>query len=151
MAYADGEALILTQVQACASFNTKNATRANWKPLKSGRSRQYAILSMGAFEREHHGMGGTYRTQWMTLCEVWVRYIDDSTSLTTLEAKTAEIVERFDAYRLAGDTTGTIQDVFARRGSRPQEMRLPTGKGPSWLMQEIEIVWLEQRTVTLQE
>lgn len=151
MSYSTGEALILVQVQACTSYNTKNTSRANWKLLNQGRSRQYAILSMGAFEREHHGMGGTYRTQWSTLCEVWVRYIDDSTSLTTLEARAAEIVERFDAYRLAGDTTGTIQDVFVRRASRPQEMWRKGGKGPGWLMQELEIVWLEQRTVTLQE
>ena len=151
MSYSAGEALILTQVQACASFDTTNTSRANWKLLNQGKSGRYAILAMGEFEHISHGMGGTYQTRWETLCEVWCRYIDDSSSLTTLEGLTQEIVDRFDAYRKAQDTTGLIQDVMVRRAARPTERWKTGANGPAWLMQELSIVWLEQSTVTLQE
>jgi len=151
MSYSDGEALILTQVQATTSFSSSNTSRANWKLLNKGKSGQYAILRPGEFEREHFGLGGNYSTNWVTICEVWVRYKDDSTSLTNLEAKSAEIIERFDEYRLAADGTGNVRDVFVRSGTEPEEMWTAGGNGPSWLRQTLSIEWSEERTVTLAE
>ena len=151
MSYSAGEALILTQIQATSTFGSTNSSRANWKILNKGTARSHAIIRYGPFERQQNGMGGNYQTNWVTLCEVWVRYIDDSTTQIQLESAAAEIIERFDSWRLAGDSTGNIQDVFVRRGDEPQEMWTNNGDGPSWVRQILEIEWQELRTATIQE
>lgn len=151
MSYSAGEILIAAQVVACASFDATTVKRADWKVLNKGRSRKYAILRPGPFERAQHAIGGNYSSRWVTLCEVWVRFKDYGESLTTLQAVVQEVLDRFDAYRLAGDTTNTIVDVFARRGGEPEEMWRNTGGGVGWLRQTIQIEWQELRSVALQE
>ena len=120
--YSAGEALILTAIQATTSFSSTNTSRANWKILNKGTSRQYVILRAGGFERSQLGLGAKYETKWITIAEVWVRYIDDSTTQTALYSKRQEIINKFDAERKAGDTTGRIRDVFVRSGGEPEEM-----------------------------
>lgn len=151
MSYADGEILIAAQVAACPAMAANTVTRANWKVLNKGLARQYAILRPGPFERAQHALGGNYISRWVTHCEVWVRFMDYGETLTTLQDVAAEIIERLDEWRLAGDTTNTIVDVFARRGGEPEEMWRNTGGGVGWLRQTIQIEWQELRSVTLQE
>ena len=54
--YSAGEALILKTIQATTSFSANNTSRANWKILNSGKSRQYVVLRAGAFERSQLGL-----------------------------------------------------------------------------------------------
>lgn len=156
MSYSDGEVLIAAQVAACVSLTAPTVARGNWNVLNKGKARVYAILRPGPFERNQHSLGGLggsqikYRSAWVTKCEVWVRYKDYGETLTRLQEVVTEVVERFDIWRLAGDTTSTVLDVFARRGGEPEEM-WKRGGGVGWLRQTIEIEWQELRSVTLQE
>lgn len=147
--YSAGEALILTAIQAVSSFSSSNTSRANWKVLNSGKSRQYVILRAGPFERVQLGLGGTYQTTWTTFAEVWVRYIDDSTTQIALYEKRQEIIDKFDAERKAGDTTGRISDVFVKSSGEPEEMWKRGGNGPAFLRQELTIEWEEESETTL--
>jgi hypothetical protein len=151
--YAAGEALILTAIQAISSFATDGnkikASRGDWKLLNKGNSRDYCILRQGSFERAQQGLGGKYESNWITIAEVWVRYIDDSTTHTRLQSKAQDVIDKFDAERKAGDTTGRIGDVFVRSGGEPEEMWRRGGNGPAWLRQELVIEWSEESETTL--
>ena len=147
--YSAGEALILTAIQATTSFSTTNTSRANWKILNSGKSRQYVILRAGPFERSQLGLGAKYQTKWITYAEVWIRYIDDSTTQIALYEKRQEVIDKFDAERKAGDATGKIRDVFVRSSGEPEEMWNKGGNGPAFLRQELTIEWEEESETTL--
>ena len=149
MSYSAGEALILTQLQAVSSFSSTNTSRGKWGLLNTGKSDHYGIIKPGAFEREQGAMSMN-QTTWQTIIQIWQRYKDDGDSMTNLETHIWNILARFDQYRKAADTTGTIVDVFANRGGEMQEMWNKDG-GLSWLKQEITITWLEQDNITYAE
>lgn len=150
MSYAAGEALVLAQVQACASFSSTNTSRANWKVLNKGKASTYAILRPGAFQREFIA-NTTVQTTWQTIVEVWERYVDDQTTMTTLQAKYQEIVDRIDAYRKLGNGAGVIQDAVVRSGGEPEAMWRNRGDGASWLRQQLVVEWKEEQTITFAE
>ena len=150
MAYSDGEALILTQIVATASFDATNAVRGKWIVLTSGKANQYCILRMGPFTHEQYGLGGMYRHNWTTVAEVWTRLTDQyDTSMAAHYTGIQAILNRFEAYRKAADTTKTIQDVFVRSASDDEEMH--NQRGPSWVKRSLFIEWKEEANVTLQE
>lgn len=164
MSYSDGEALILTQVQATSAYTTNNTSRSSWKMLKKGKSNTYAILRYGGFPRHSQaslgGIGGSvkYDTLWNTICEIWVRVgTTETLALTTLETNMQLIVAKFDAVRKAADTTKVIRDVRVISGSEPlgqwetNKRGNVIGTGPKWLKQDLKIEWLEENTVTLLE
>lgn len=148
MSYSDGEALILAQIQKTDYFDTSNSSRYNWNVLNKS-AQQYAILQPGAFKHSSLGAGGSYQTVWTTVCEIWVPLKEYSRDMETLVDVRQAVIERFDAYRHAGDTTGTIQDVSVISGSEPVEM----GKRgrTSHIKQNLIIQWTEESVITLQE
>ena len=155
MSYSDGEALILIQIQATTNFSANNTSRGKMIILNSGKSKHYCILLPGPFEREQHSLGalggGTmkYLTTWTTVAQVWVHVKKFGADTISMQARRQEIIDRFDAMRLAGDTTNTIQDVFVRSGGEINEMSLKNA--PVFLMQELIIEWKEESNVTLLE
>ena len=164
MSYSDGEALILTQIQATSAYSTTNTARSDWKMLKKGTSQTYAILRYGGFPKHTQaslgGLGASvkYDTLWNTICEIWVRVkTNESAALKLLETNMQLIVARFDAYRLAGDSANVIRDVRVISGGEPQGQWETSkrgnviGTGPKWLKQDLKIEWTEENTVTLQE
>lgn len=150
MAYAEIEALALTQIQATTNFSSTNTSRGIYNILNSGKAKSYCILRPGAFDHSQEGLGGKYITRWTVVAELWVHLRDYGVSLQALEARRSEIIARFDQYRLAGDSTGNVQDVTARFGSDVFEVFPPKGV-PGWLRQDISIEVLEESSVTLQE
>jgi len=152
LAYSDGEALILTQIQATDDFNSSNSIRNNWNLLNNGKSAHYCIVRRGPFTRQQRGMGGSYLNRWITVAELWVKLIDYDQALLSIEQKEATISARFDAFRKAGDNAfGNIQDVFVRGGEEIVEMIPTAGRSPTWVKQNLIIEWQEEANVTLQE
>jgi len=149
MSYSAGEALILTQLQAVTGFSSTNTSRGKWGLLNKGVSNHYGIIKPGAFTREQSAMGAN-ATLWTTIIQVWQRYKDDGDTMTDLETHVANIITRFDQYRKAADTTGTIIDVLINAGGEMQEMWNKDG-GLSWLKQDITVTWLEHNNVTYAE
>ena len=138
--YSDGEALILTQLQAVSGFSSANTSRGKWGLLNDGVSRVYGILKPGSFSREQAAMSVNLST-FKTIIQVWYRYKDDDT-LTILESSVASIITRFDQYRKIADTTGTIVEAFINEGREVEEMWTKDG-GLSWLKQDLIVEWQE--------
>lgn len=131
------------------NFSTSVA-RGKWGLLNSGHSDHYAILKPGAFSREFETMR-INTTEWRTIIEVWQGYLDDGTTLTSLEGHVANIIARFDQYRKLADTTKAIQDANITGGSEVTEQWRNTGDGPSWLKQDLFLDWSEESNVTFTE
>ena len=106
-------------------------------------------MRAGPFERASLGLGGSYESNWVTLAEVWQFYVDDGSTHSSLEADRQEIIDKFDAERKAGDTTGRIRDVFVRSGDEFEEMWERGGNGPQFLRTTLTIEWQEESSVTL--
>lgn len=164
MSYSTGEALLLTQVQATSAYSTTNTSRSDWTMLKKGKSNTYAILRYGGFPSHAQsslgGIGGSikYDTNWITICEIWVRVgTTETLALTTLETNMQQIIAKFDARRKAADAGSVIRDVRVASGAEPQgqwktdKRGNVIGTGPKWLKQDLRIVWTEENTVTLLE
>ncbi len=164
MSYSDGEALILTQIQATTPFGTTTTARSDWTLLNRGKGQSYAILRYGGF-RNHKpaslgGLGGSikYETLWLTICEIWVRVkTTETAAVKTSETNMQAVVDRFDARRKAGDQAGVVQEVKVRSGSEPvgqwktDRRGNVIGTGPKWLKQNLTIEWIEEKISTLAE
>ncbi len=157
MSYASGEALILTQIQACSGFSSANATRGIYTIVNSGKAKSYAILRPDSFTNEQTGLGaalGTshkaqYTRAWVTICEIWVSLRDYGASLAELEARRQEIIERFDSYPHAADQGATIEDVTVVNGGNVFEVA--SQAGPVFLRQDLTITWRENINAQIQE
>lgn len=147
--YADGEALVLTQLQAVTGFNDKNTSRGKWGILNSGLNDHYGIVKPGTFTREQAAMSANMTT-YQTIIQVWQRYKDDGDTLTDLEANVDLIIVRFDQYRKLVDTTNTVLDATLTNGGQVEEMWNQSG-GLSWLKQDLIITWLDYDSVTYAE
>lgn len=146
---ANGEALILTRVQAVTGFASTNANYCNWKALNSGASDHYAIVKPGAFARDQLAMSAN-QTTWQTVIEVWQRYKDDGTTGASLRTHVDNIIAALDQYRKLGDTTGAIMDAVISSGGEVQEMWVKDG-GPAWLRRDLTVTWQEFVNVTYAE
>jgi hypothetical protein len=148
--YADGEALVLAQVQAVAGFGPANTSRGKWGLLNTGAAPVYAILHKGEWAMTWLGPTLSEFT-WQTVVQVWQSYTADGVALTNLEANEELLIARFLAYRKLGDTAGIINDSNPRRGGAPTEMWEAGGNGPRWLRLDIIVEWKEHRSVTFAE
>lgn len=156
MSYSAGEALLLTQIRAVSGLSSDNAyqaTAVGWKPLNRGKARNYVFLAPGSFERARVSVGGlggsqgTHETRYITYCEVWARSgTDYPGAIAQVLSDVDAIITRLDQYRKAGDTGGTIHDVFVRSAGEPEDIN--DGK---WVRQILQIEWIEHETVTYQE
>lgn len=150
LTYSQGEALVLAQLQAVSGFSAENTSRGKWGILNTGKSAFYGIIKPGPVATRF--MTGTAKGwDYGTLIQIWQRYKDDGTTLTDLEARVELVKARFDAYRLLGDTSGSIENSEVTALSEVQERWKRGNNGPSWLMQEITITWKEQAIVTFAE
>ena len=147
MGYADGEALLLTRIQALDYFGAANTARGDWKILNSGNDDHYAILRRDNLSIEWITFTDYVRT-WTTIIEVWQRYVDDSTTQSDLYTHASEIFDVM-AYPHLGDSS-TVLDSSIDNSPAPVEKWTKDG-GPKWLSCEIVIRWKEQTSVTFQE
>jgi len=146
MSYSDGEALILTRVQACTGFSSTNTARANWKLLNQGKSDHYAIIRPGPFRGEMIS-ATVILWRWTTVVELWQRYKDDASTQTNLYGYMASLIAGLLPYKRLGDTTNNISDATPRSAGDVQEMWKARG-GPAWLKWELVIDWQEEQTIT---
>ena len=148
MAYSDGEALVLTQLQSVSGFSSVNTFRGKFGKLNTGNSDHYAIIKPGKFRVSDRSQIGTI---WQTVIMVYQRYKDDGDSLLSLETHVNNVLVRFKQYRKLADTTGAISDSAPIGGGEVVEMWNKGGNGPAWLRQDITIEWSEENHVTYAE
>lgn len=148
MAYSDGEALVLTQLQNVSGFSSVNVFRGKFGKLNTGNSDHYAIIKPGKFRVSDRSQIGT---MWQTIIMVYQRYKDDGVSLLSLESNVFAVLLRFKQYRKLADTTGTISDSAPIEGTEVTEIWNKGGNGPAWLRQDITIEWSEENHVTYAE
>lgn len=153
MSYVTGEALLLAQLRQVNGLDADSARRNDVRILNRGKAPAYAVLRPGPFTREPASLGGlgigpmTIFYRWTTYCDVYQRIGPDyPASVEALTALEQLIMDRLDQYRLAGDETGAVQDVFVTAGSDPAEIL--NGR---WAMRTLTIAWTEEVQVTLQE
>lgn len=150
MSYSDGEALILNLVQELPDFGAKNATRADWTVLNSGKSDHYAILRRGSMNSNRVWQtANVYVASWQTIVEIWQRILPDSFETRTRLFEHAESVMTLLEYPTLGDTTGTIQDSSIPEMGEPEEMW--KDGGALYLKLEIGVTWDEQREISFAE
>lgn len=142
MSYSDCEALLLAKVQASTVYTSTTATRGDWSVLNTGRSKAYAILVPGDFAREYGS--GVMLSRWSTIIELWQRYIDDGTTMTTLQDNAETLINYLDKYRIMGDSVNVVDDATVRSGGAVEEMWMNNADGPSWLRWSIRVEWVEE-------
>ena len=146
MSYSAGEALLLTRVQACTGFSSTNTARAKWGLLDSGASDHYAILKAGRTDITWITLKD-YQVTYRTIVQVWQRYVDDGVTSTNLYGYVANLFAILSYPHLAGGLVdSTIESI-----SEVQERWKAGSDGPQWLMQEIEVSWVEQTEVSFAE
>lgn len=152
MSYSAGETLILTKLKAIGTgttWTTTNTAQGKWKMLNGGAADHYAVLRMGAGKNDFMS-GSVSLRSYTTVIEVWQSYKDDGTSYTNMLGYWEGILDQFDANRLLGDTTKTVQDSRCARWDEIEEMWTKSG-GPRWLRQNFYIEWSEENAVTFTE
>lgn len=148
MSYSDGEAAILTLIQAMPEFDRRNATRADWKPLNSGASDHYAILKPGLWTNAPEALGGgSVLTTWRTIVEVWQRWVDDGPTAQALQTLVGRLIDKLDGYP---SLDGAALFAWVAGGGEMQQRWLREG-GPQWAVWEVYIDWQEERFVTVAE
>lgn len=140
MAYSNGEALVLTRVRDCTSFDENNTSRGNYRILNNGKASTYAILHPGTGTRSRQTPTRVHST-WSTVIEVWQRYTTDEESLIALEDKVAEILTEFDSEPQLGNAAYAVN-------ARINEVReavnmLNSAGGVTHLKQELIATWIE--------
>ena len=144
MSYPDGEAAILTLIQAMPEFDRRNAARADWKPLNSGASDHYVILKPGAWLNAADSLGGESAvTTWRTIIEVWQRWVDDGPTAVALQVLAQKVIEHLERYPSLG---GEGLLAWVAGGSEMQQRWLKEG-GPMWAVWEVYIDWQEERFI----
>lgn len=149
MSYHEGELLIAAQVGQVTGFDVGNVVIGKWNVLNQGLAPNYAILKRGGFSRTQAAMS-TNENLFQTVIQVWRRYKDDGTTYELLIQDVDAIIARMDQYRKAGDTGGTIVDVFINAGREVEEMWNKSG-GLSWLKQDLIVTWKEHEVITYAE
>lgn len=148
--YGAGEALILALVKTATGFSSSACTRGDWKVLNGGKAAAYAILRPGRpGERIFEGHN-LVTDSWTTVVEVWRRYAQDGTSLTTLEADVEAILAKIDAYPHLNDKSGYVYTSDAQVTGEPTE-QWTRGGGPAWLRWIVTVTWSGQRTRTFSD
>ena len=147
--YATGEASILTLLRNVTGFSSANTSRGDWGILNSGNADHYGIIKPGGFSRTQIAMS-VNESDFNTVIQIWQRYKDDGTTLTSLEAHFINIVNYFDQYRKLGDTSGQIPEAFIKSGREVEEMWNKSG-GLSWLKWDLILVWQAQQEITYAE
>ena len=151
MGYSDGEALILTRVRNCSSFDADNTSRGNWLILNAGKGSggTYAVLRPGEYDPRDWLTFSQDLIRWTTYIEVWQRYKDDTDTRSDLESAISEIITELRQYPHQGDAT-KILDSDCQPEDEPKEMWTRSG-GPGYLMWRIKLEWQEVTNVTFQE
>ena len=154
MTESAGLTLIETQVNAVNGFastgTAENIAIAKWGILNTGKSDHYAIITPGPTERLRISFGFV-DNGYRTIIEVWQRYKDDGTTLTTLIGYVDAIAARLDQYRQLADTTNKIRDAQVSGFSEVTEQWRNNADGPSWLKRDIYVDWKEESNVSYQE
>lgn len=146
MSYATGEAAILTIIRAHANYDSDNTSRQDWKPLDSGKAAYYAILRPGAGENAQLSPTSFLR-QWVTVVEVWQRYIDD-TKPASLQARFDELVRQIEQYPTLDGASGVIDASVTGWGDMEEVQRT---NGALWARWSFNVQWREEYTVTYAE
>jgi hypothetical protein len=147
MAYSDGEALLLTRVQACTGFDSNNTSRSNWRILNSGKSNQYAILRPAEFDIEWTALAA-YTVTWNTIIEVWQRYTNETDTPTNLYTHIANLMPIL-TYPYLGDSSKVLDSSIVG-AAEPEEM-WTAGGGVAWLRWAARVEWKENIEVTYAE
>lgn len=149
MSESAGLTLISTQIQSTTGFSSSNVAIAKWGLLNSGKSDHYAILKPGRSPRTQ--LTFTIKDdEYRTVIEVWQRYKDDGTSLTTLLGHVENIVDRIDKYRKLADTTGSIRDANVTELGEVVERWTKDG-GVGWLSRDVVVTWQEEENISYAE
>ena len=146
MAYTDGESAILARIRAHADFSTSNTDANDWKLINSGNSAVYAILKPNADPAELEFFSlSMYRVIWQTVVEVWQRYKDDGTTAASLFGNVQKIIAQLQPYKKLG--LNNVQNSEIVSITAPS-YRWDKDGGPAWMVQELNIAWLEETSVT---
>lgn len=141
MSYSQGEAAILTRLQAHEDFSSDNATRGDYGLLNSGHDNVYLVVRPGDPGEQEYITFRVYVVAWNTVIEVWQRYLNETTTLTDLEANVEKIKTQMESYPQLG--LSQVQYSIMTIGT-PTEQWTEDGSALVWLKQEINIQWQEQ-------
>jgi len=146
MSYSAGESAIITRIQAHANYSAANSAKNAWNLLDSGNSDFYAILRPGADDNPIEWISPlTYVVQWNTIIECWRQYVDDGTTATALFGDVNTIIGQIQPYKTLG--LSYVQASRIVSISTPG-FRWAKDGGPAWLVQEANVAWLEEVTIS---
>lgn len=150
MGYSDGETLVLARLRAQTNFSTSNTSQGDYSILTKGKSKHYGILRPGPMTIEWQ-TPLMYHAPWTTVIEIWQKYRHPADSYTELIALQKEVIDGFMPYRFIGATDGSISDATPRSTGDIMELWPDQSGKPEFLKWEVNIEWVEEVEVTLQE
>lgn len=132
MSYSTIEAGFLTLLQGLTGTfaTTAQCTRGDWRVLDKGLT-PIAVLYPGALQSGEVTFVGGEEHIWSVNCELTARFINDGTSMTTLETVRDAVIALFQDNPNLGISDGShISNVT---GSEFVELRDTDGNGPFYL------------------
>ena len=146
MGYPDGEAALLALIKAHAGYDGRNASRQDWKVLKSGASDHYAVLRPGPYTNADNGFGLALRT-WRTVIECWRPYRNDEKP-QDLQTDVMVLIEYLETYPRINSTAG-VYEANITGGGDMVEVTLENGS--LWARWDIYYDWQEEKVISYAE
>jgi hypothetical protein len=152
MSYGVGEDALLTTVRREGIWNAANTSASDWNILNKGGNRFLVARPGEEFAVEVISIsGGVSRTPYTTILEVWRKHTDPK-DVRRLEDDVSDTIVQIEAYPFLGKgESGDIQRANVSSGGPVEERWSTAGDGPKWLVQEIVVMWTEERRATLAE
>lgn len=156
--YSAGEALLLTAIQAHASYSSDNASRSDWGILDNGKAASYVVLVPGPYDIMRASLGGglgasttaTERRTYHTRMYVYQAYTDEPTSVPALLAVENTVETQVNKWRFLADTGSTILDAYVTGAGEIDQIQMRQN-GPFWLRRIMNVEWIEEVTITYSE
>ena len=147
MAYIDSKTAIINRIKAHADYSDSNTDQNDWKKLNRGNDDFYAIAKPSTEPAEIEFITfKIYVINWMTIVEVWQRYKDDGTTQNDLFGNVQKVITQLQPYKNLGLSNVNNSEISAI--STPQQAWRENEAGPSWLIQELNIIWQENVEIT---
>lgn len=151
MSYAVGELAARTIITTYAPtyFDTANTVSvANNTPagyqhlLDRGSAQQYCFLRRGPFTTSRPAFG-VVDTTWQTIIELWVRYVEPSTSEQRLATVLQDVLDALYRHKCLNNTASVrYSDVL---GGDEELQMINRKQTRLYVMQNIRLEWLEEQ------
>ena len=146
MSYGTGEDALLTTVRLLSIWDTENTGASKWDLLNDGKARYLIVRPGEEFNVETISIDGTVtRTPYSSIVEIWRLHQDQTNVRELLDDVDTTMVQIEKFPYLGQGQTGDIMRAYVTSGGEVEARWATAGNGPNWLVQELVVIWTEER------